>query len=103
MPQAIELPPGEPVPGLIGFEFIVVLGADFEHRLLLPQCFRDSFEIPMVCWMLLSEASAGQLYWWEVKVEADPSLRVGWEKGWPGFVHAHDLEEGDILKFRYHG
>ena len=77
MPQAIELPPGEPAPGLIGFEFTVVLGADFEHRLLLPQRFRDSFEIPMVHRMLLRETSAGQLDWWEVKVEADPSLRVG--------------------------
>ena len=34
-------------------------------------------------------------------VEVDPAMRVCWEKGWPGFVHAHDLEEGDIVKLRY--
>ena len=103
MPQAIELPPSEPAQGLIGFEFTIVMGADIEHRLLLPQRFRDGFEISMVRQMLLRKASAGQLYWWEVKVEVDPAMRVCWEKGWPDFVHAHDLEEGDIVKFRYRG
>ena len=38
-----------------------------------------------------------------MKLSADRSCSVRWEQGWPGFVHAHDLEEGDILKFRYRG
>ena len=59
-----------------GFHVAVLLGRDFEQHMYLPHRFLDGLEIPLIRRMLLREASAGQLYWWEVKVTADPECLV---------------------------
>jgi hypothetical protein len=87
---------------LVGFEFLVIMGAEYRRRLILPRLLADNMNVLLLREVKLCESSGGQPIW-DLRMRLNEEGRMYLDEGWTEFTNPYELHVSHVLKFRYIG